>query len=274
MHPIPRIIYLCLVGIVVLASVSLAHAVIGTAVPPATGPAGFLGYVPDAVVVEFEEGVFERFDAGQLPRGRTGIRRLDRLFSRYGAGRICRQFPGARTRLFRGRLLNLARWHKIHFRHKVDVEKVAAAFKELDGVIDAQPIGIHAVALTPNESSFPDQWHLDQINDHDIDGPEAWNFETGSDDIVVAVIDTGVRWFHKDLGGSNAVYFDTPGFDDTIDGLHGADGNMWTNDAEVNGTPGADDDGNGYIDDMIGWDFVNFSFSCWRSEGGSSWKPR
>jgi len=97
---------------------------------------------------------------------------------------------------------------------------------------------------------------LDQANDHDMDAPEAWDIETGASSVIVAILDTGVRYFHKDLGGSNASY-DNPG---------GANGNMWVNWAEKNGTSGVDDDGNGYVDDWVGWDFVDGGSNCWSGE--------
>lgn len=66
--------------------------------------------------------------------------------------------------------------------------------------------------------------------DADIDAPEAWDIQTGSPNVVVAVIDTG-RYNHVDL---------LP--------------NVWTNPGEIAGN-GIDDDGNGYIDDVNGWNF-------------------
>jgi len=91
--------------------------------------------------------------------------------------------------------------------------------------------------LFPSDERFADLWGLHntgQMNgtpDADIDAPEAWEVTTGSSDVIVAVIDTGVDYGHEDLAD-----------------------NMWTNDAEFYGTPGVDDDGNGYIDDIYGID--------------------
>jgi subtilisin family serine protease len=74
--------------------------------------------------------------------------------------------------------------------------------------------------------------------DADVDTPEAWDASTADlpgpgDDVVVAVIDTGVDVDHPDLADA-----------------------MWVNTVEQAGLPGVDDDVNGYVDDLNGWDFV------------------
>jgi subtilisin family serine protease len=69
--------------------------------------------------------------------------------------------------------------------------------------------------------------------DADIDAPEAWLLQTGAPEVVVAVIDTGVDYDHEDLAD-----------------------NMWVNLGEIPEN-GLDDDGNGYVDDIHGWDWVN-----------------
>ena len=61
----------------------------------------------------------------------------------------------------------------------------------------------------------------------------AWQLSTGNPDVIVAVVDQGVKYDHEDLAA-----------------------NMWVNEAELNGTPGIDDDGNGYVDDIYGYNFT------------------
>jgi len=68
----------------------------------------------------------------------------------------------------------------------------------------------------------------------DIKAPEAWKISMGSKNVVVAIIDTGVNFDLPDL-----------------------EGQAWINLAEANGKPGVDDDGNGYIDDIHGYDFIH-----------------
>jgi len=87
----------------------------------------------------------------------------------------------------------------------------------------AQP----ALAQTPNDPYITEQWYLDQI-----DAYSAWDTATGSNEVVVAVLDTGVDVDHEDL----------------VD-------NLWENSDEVP-DDGIDNDHNGYVDDVNGWDFV------------------
>ncbi len=84
-------------------------------------------------------------------------------------------------------------------------------------------------ALTPDDTQLSQQWYLDQISVYD-----AWDETTGSSTVVVAILDSGLDMDHPDLRD-----------------------NLWTNTGEIAGN-GIDDDGNGYIDDTHGWDFVDY----------------
>jgi len=103
--------------------------------------------------------------------------------------------------------------------------------------------------LIPNDTDFGDQWDLDNTGqtggtaDADIDAPEAWDITTGDGSVVVGVLDSGTEYDHQDLECNIWV---NPGEDLDGDGVVGD----FTDDAN-----GADDDGNGFIDDLIGWDF-------------------
>ena len=103
----------------------------------------------------------------------------------------------------------------------------------------AEPDYIVHADITPDDTSFAQLYGLHNtgqtggVADADIDAPEAWEITTGSRAIRVGVIDTGIDYTHPDLAA-----------------------NIWTNPAEIAGN-GLDDDGNGYVDDVRGWDFVN-----------------
>jgi subtilisin family serine protease/subtilisin-like proprotein convertase family protein len=130
---------------------------------------------------------------------------------------------------------------------KVDLEKsmtVERALQLLRGdpaVAYAEPNYRQHITALPNDPSFPSLYGLHNTGqtggtpDADIDAPEAWELSTGSSDIVVGVIDTGVDYTHQDLAA-----------------------NMWVNPAEIAGN-GVDDDGNGVIDDVHGFNALNGS---------------
>ena len=98
----------------------------------------------------------------------------------------------------------------------------------------AEPDFQQSAILLPNDTRFDELWGLHNTGqtggtpDADIDAPEAWNIATGTSDVVVGVIDTGVDYTHPDL----------------LD-------NIWTNSGEIP-ADGVDNDGNGYIDDVHG----------------------
>ena len=120
--------------------------------------------------------------------------------------------------------------------------KPAAAIKALQdhpAVEYAEFNYIVSATATPNDPSYGSLWGLHNTGqsggtaDADIDAPEAWDIATGSDSVIIAVIDTGVDYTHPDL----------------VD-------NMWVNPNEIAGD-GIDNDGNGVIDDVYGFSAYN-----------------
>jgi subtilisin family serine protease len=117
------------------------------------------------------------------------------------------------------------------------VEGAVAAAESLPDVLYAEPNYAYEMTASPNDPMFDEMWSLgltasDGVNSG-IGTPRVWNLTTGSPNVTVGVVDTGIDGAHQDLSG-----------------------NMWTNSAEIGGN-GVDDDGNGMIDDTRGWDFVN-----------------
>ncbi|MCB2231653.1 S8 family serine peptidase [bacterium] len=217
----------------------------------------FVGFAEDRIVVRY--AVDPAGFTPLLTADNTlslGVVSLDDIASQYGVREIEPLFPGARPTVLKGKSFDLSRYQIMTFDPKSSLDDIVAAYEKDPNVLSVERIGIMQVLATPNDPSYSSQWHLNQASDHDIDAPEAWDSETGSNGKVVAILDTGVRYFHKDLGGANASYTNPAA----------ARGNMWINWAEKNGQSGVDDDGNGFIDDWIGWDFVNGTSSCWSGE--------
>lgn len=129
----------------------------------------------------------------------------------------------------------------------ISVEAAIDHYKGDPNVIYAEPnYIIRFMAKFPEDTDFQKLWGLHNTaqellvneetfggtEDADIDAPEAWDITTGSEDVVVAVLDSGVSISHPEMNA-----------------------NIWVNSAEQTGTDEVDDDGNGYVDDIYGWDF-------------------
>jgi len=216
----------------------------------------FLGYVPDRIIVVMKSGTGS-LSPSAASNGviQIGDPDFDRVSERFVVSRVESQFKGASTNP-RSRFAGLAQYYKVEFQVG-SLDEAVAAYAALPSVDHVERIGIHALCAVPNDGYYdPYQWYHNQANDHDIDSPEAWDIQTGDANRILAILDSGTRYYHPDLGGVNASPAN-PG---------AARGNMWINNAELNGTPGVDDDGNGYTDDWIGYDFIDGVSNCWPGE--------
>ncbi|MEO1619354.1 MAG: S8 family serine peptidase, partial [Planctomycetota bacterium] len=121
----------------------------------------------------------------------------------------------------------------------LDALESVAFYANHPGVIYAEPNYSVSLMQTPNDADYADLWGMNNSGqtggtaDADIDAEEAWEVTTGSRDTIVAVVDTGVDYLHPDLAA-----------------------NMWVNPGEIAGD-GIDNDGNGFVDDVHGYNFVS-----------------
>lgn len=110
-------------------------------------------------------------------------------------------------------------------------KEVSQAIKECEAdpnVVYAEPNYVYRRFIEPNDPQFSQLYGMTIT-----DSPAAWDIQTGSKSVIVGVVDTGVDWDHQDLAD-----------------------NIWTNTAEIPNN-NTDDDGNGFVDDVRGWDFAN-----------------
>jgi len=118
----------------------------------------------------------------------------------------------------------------IKYSSEIDPQILASKISRLEGVEWAEPKYVYRVEYIPDDPSYSSQYALVKIK-----APEAWNITAGDTSIVIAIIDSGVDWDHPDLSA-----------------------NIWMNWDEISGN-GIDDDLNGFVDDVRGWDFGGLS---------------
>ena len=236
------------------------------------------GQIPQETYAPDDEGVLKgwvriklRDDAqalrvGTFTRGamESGDPELDRIAASLGATEVRRVFHEGGRFAERRRKFGLHLWYDVKFDDTLPVSRAQAELGSLSAVAHVQPVYtirmFDAGNTLPEEAVYvpaqrraeragagpfddpglPKQWHYNNdgsgtkwVEGSDINLFEAWEVTAGDPSVIVAVTDHGVEYDHPDLAG-----------------------NMWVNEAELNGTPGVDDDNNGYVDDIYGWNVI------------------
>ena len=136
----------------------------------------------------------------------------------------------------------------VTLRPGVSVEQAVAAFRQSGAVDYAEPDYLLQALVTPDDYRYPDQWNMNNTGIYgglpgaDIMAEQGWDLQREAAGLIVAVIDSGVRFTHEDLAGNMWV---NPG-ESGLDALG--------RDKRANGI---DDDANGYIDDVHGINVLN-----------------
>ena len=184
----------------------------------------------------------------------TGISSFDRIHRRYKAINMRRVFPDAGEYEAKHRQYGLHLWYEISINESEDPTVVAAGYGEDENVQISEPrYKIRSTAMSassfpfaepPNDPGFDKQWNFHNTGQTggtpgaDIRLTDAWEsiktLGIKNNNVIVAVIDGGVYFDHEDLHD-----------------------NMWVNEAELNGVRNVDDDGNGYVDDIYGYNFAS-----------------
>jgi len=132
-----------------------------------------------------------------------------------------------------------AAFYIVKFDEALDARRIAAEISQSDLVEYAQPDYLHTLAAVPNDPDYSAQPFWSQIS-----APEAWDVTQGDSTVVIAILDTGVDWNHPDLAAD-----------------------IWTNEGEI-ADDGIDNDHDGKIDDVHGWDFVDNASGAANGEDG------
>lgn len=200
---------------------------------PTAGAALALPPVPDQLLVRFRPGVAPAERERVLRRAAPALKHL-RALPR-PAARLAAVAP--RAGVFDHLVL-------VETANGAETRQALARLAADPAVLYVEPnhrlrVFTDPVARLPNDFEFGAQWALLNTGQNgarpgnDIRAPEAWAVQTDARAVLVAVVDTGVDYFHPDLAA-----------------------NIWVNPGEIPGN-GRDDDGNGYVDDVHGYDFVS-----------------
>lgn len=230
------------------------------------------------VRVKLQREVAARISQAPLPMSNgvvtTGIKPLDRANSQAKAVSIKRCIPYSPKYEARHKAAGLDLWYEIKFDPTAMTPASARnLYKSVPGIQLVEEIrpmkligdGPARVVDMPkaagtakaepffNDPMLSQQWHYNNdgsltgsMPGADINANAAWAIETGKKDVLVAIIDGAFQTDHPDLKD-----------------------NVWVNEAELNGEPGVDDDGNGYVDDVYGWNFVYDSNDIYPHQHGT-----
>ena len=193
---------------------------------------------------------------------RSGIAPVDDIFTQLGVTSLRRVFPCNPVAEERTRAAGLHKWYIVTFGEEVDLDAAARRLAAVSEVSFVQfntklqlasdnracpyrggSAATRAAAGGFNDPGYKDQWHYSNNGDRifaettragaDINVEEAWKLAAGDPSLTVAIVDQGIKYSHPDLAA-----------------------NMWINEAEQSGATGRDDDGNGYADDVYGYNFA------------------
>ena len=197
--------------------------------------------MPGVVVVQFEAGI-------DIPHGaaKAGVDSFDQLAEQHQVYAIEKAFPfleaAASKRALTEKMEALRRIYVVHYSTPMRPRHVAAALAQDANVVFAEPQFIRRITedvsasmetllpTDPDDALYGNMTHLGHLR-----VPDAWDVVKGEDGdprVVIAIVDGGTDWRHPDLMA-----------------------NIWTNPGEIDGN-GIDDDGNGQIDDIHGWNFA------------------
>lgn len=193
----------------------------------------------DRVEVQFETDVdVARINSGAKSLS-LGVSSLDDLFARHSISRAEKMFPWRNGEKAKVDFNDMSKMFVVDIPEDADYGAVVEDLKKNPFVRSVDPVYAMPLDIIPNDPQYIAEWWVKKIHD-----TLAWEYETGSEDAIIAIADAGVLYYHPDLAD-----------------------NIWVNPAEDkdgDGVPydfddadGIDDDGNGIPDDIIGYDFFS-----------------
>ncbi|MCU4176897.1 S8 family serine peptidase [Carboxylicivirga sp. N1Y90] len=191
---------------------------------------------------------------------KVGVTAIDKLNVEHKVNKMERVFPYSPKFETRHQKHGLHLWYRIEIEDDQDIKELVKSYSHVSDIDVAEPYyekqlvpysithmdeataaAMKSTQTLPfNDPILIDQWHYNNTGDGDVtEGADinlykAWETQAGQSNVIVSVHDEGIQYDHEDLLA-----------------------NMWVNEAELYGTEGVDDDGNGYVDDVYGFNFTS-----------------
>jgi len=180
-----------------------------------------LKYIPNQIVVKFKESSI-------LKKTTSGISSVDRVLKKY---KVIELEPLIKNKMILNKInstTSIENVYFVHFEGNQSPNDIANELNQNPNILYAEPLYYHKISETPNDPLFSNQGYLDPIN-----VTEAWDIVKSDRNVVVAIVDGGTDINHEDLKA-----------------------NLWVNPDEIPNN-NIDDDDNGFIDDIHGWNFLS-----------------
>jgi len=178
-------------------------------------------YVDGKIYVKLKSSYISKSGEAIVPTYNFGLKNLaigEKLKNAFGIKSLARAFAVDAGEKLNNTLL-------LEFTNYSSVESIIQELSKNQDIEYAEKIPLDKTTLVPNDPQYNVQWHLSKIN-----AAAAWNYFSTGSNITIAIVDDAVQRSHPDIAP-----------------------NLWVNPGEIVGN-GIDDDGNGYIDDINGWD--------------------
>jgi serine protease len=205
--------------------------------------------LPGIVVVKFRSAtspaaqiMLKKYGAFSATGGLSQLAQYDPYFQKFPQAKLAQAFPKAAAETA-AKASGLDRIHYYTFSYALDPGAVAQEISKSPLVEYAEPHYIYHEEFTPNDPSYPQQSYLRQI-----EADTAWSTTKGDSSVIIGIVDSGVDWLHPDLAPN--IHINSA---EDINHNGKFDATLSSQGGDLNGI---DDDNNGYVDDVIGWDFA------------------
>jgi len=194
-----------------------------------------LELVPGEIIVKFKPNVSVEPSISTKGIATIGCRSIDALNEQHGVTSLENVFKTAKKAVAK-EIPDLTNIYILKLPKDTNILSIAEVYQKNPNVVYAEPNYIAHICVKSNDPYYSQQWAHQNMQSE-----QAWDIETGDPNVVIAIIDTGVDWDHPDLAA-----------------------NIWNNTNEI--LDGNDTDGDGYIDDIRGWDFVDTTLPVYPGE--------